>query len=263
MTETHETSVSQVVNQQRIIELPLNGRQATELVLLSGASVIPPNAGIVSSKNHPSSQVISVAGGQANGTYYMLDGGDHNDPFGGINLPLPFPDALQEFSVQTSTVSANYGVRSGAVVNTVTKSGTNDFHGSAFEFFRTGSANARNYFAADRDHLRRHQFGGVLAGPVVKNKLLFFGGYQGTRVHTAPPTSRSFVPNGSMLAGDFATKESSACGQVRTLMDPTTGRPFAGNFIPPSRFNAQALNFLQYVPPTTYPCGQILYSIAD
>ena len=263
MTETQETSVSQVIDNQRILDLPLNGRQATELVLLSGAAVIPPNRGIVSSKNHPSSQVISVAGGQSIGTYYMLDGGDHNDPFGAINLPMPFPDALQEFSVQTSVTSTNYGTRAGAVVNTVTKSGTNEFHGSAFEFFRTGAANARNYFAADRDHLQRNQFGGVLGGPIAKNKLLFFGGYQGTRVSTAPPITRSFVPNAAMMAGDFSTRMSTACGTARTLRDPATGQPIPNGRIAPSLFSPQALNFLKYVPKTEDRCGELIYGIPD
>jgi Carboxypeptidase regulatory-like domain/TonB dependent receptor-like, beta-barrel len=265
MTETQEMSVSEVIDNTRILDMPLNGRQVTELVLLSGAAVVPPSRGIKSSKNHPSSQVISVAGGQSIGTYYMLDGGDHNDTFGAINLPMPFPDALQEFSVQTSTTSVNYGVRGGATVNTVTKSGTNEFHGSAFEFFRTGSANARNFFGTDRDHLQRNQFGGVLGGPIVKNKLLFFGGYQGTRVTTAPPTTRSYVPNAAMLAGDFSSRESAGCwgGTARTLIDPTTHAPFPNNTIPTSRFSPQALNFLDYVPATSDPCGEIVYGIPN
>ena len=106
-----------------------------------------PPSDLASSKNYSTSTTISVAGGQANGTYYLLDGGDHNDAFGAINLPLPFPDVLQEFSVQTSAVPAAYGVRAGAVVNAVTKSGTNEVHGDLFEFLRTGATNARNFFA--------------------------------------------------------------------------------------------------------------------
>lgn len=260
MTETQETSISQVINQQRILELPLNGREATELVLLSGMST---PQGTVPNKVYPSSQLISVAGGQAHGTQYVLDGGDHNDAFGGLNLPMPFPDALQEFSIQTSTMSAKYGVVSGAVVNTVTKSGTNEFHGSAFEFLRTGAANARNFFAADRDHLQRNQFGGVLGGPIVKSKLLFFGGYQGTRVTTAPPTTRDYVPNAAMLAGDFSSRMSRACGQARTLKDPTTGQPFPNSFIPPSRFSPQAQNLMRYLPTTENPCGEVMFGIPD
>ena len=114
MVESQSNSVSQVIDQRRVVDLPLNGRQPTQLILLSGAAVTAPPSDMASSKNYPSSTTIAVAGGQANGTYYLLDGGDHNDAFGAINLPLPFPDALQEFSVQTNAIPANYGVRAGA-----------------------------------------------------------------------------------------------------------------------------------------------------
>ncbi len=114
MVEAQTTGVSQVIDQRRVVDLPLNGRQPTQLVLLSGAAVTAPPSDLASSKNYSSSTTISVAGGQANGTYYLLDGGDHNDAFGAINLPLPFPDVLQEFSVQTNAIPAAYGVRAGA-----------------------------------------------------------------------------------------------------------------------------------------------------
>jgi hypothetical protein len=192
MVETQATGVSQVIDQRRVVDLPLNGRQPTELILLSGAAVQAPPSDVASSKNYPSSTTISVAGGQINGTYYLMDGGDHNDYFGTINLPLPFPDALQEFSVQTSTAPASYGVRGGAVVNGVTKSGTNQLHGDLFEFVRNGYFNARNFFAPTTDTLRRNQFGGTIGGPIVSNRVFFFGGYQGTRTRTAPQTRTSW-----------------------------------------------------------------------
>src|SRR5262249_11930165 len=156
-------------------------------------------------------------GGQANGTYYLLDGGDHNDAFGAINLPLPFPDALLEFSVQTNAIPASYGVRAGAVVNIVTKSGTNALHGDLFEFLRTGATNARPFFAPRRANLNRNQFGATAGDALVKNRVFVFGGYQGTRLHTAPPTSTVFVPTPDMRAGDFSTFASAACGKPRTI----------------------------------------------
>jgi hypothetical protein len=263
MVETQTTGVSQVIDQRRVVDLPLNGRQPTELILLSGAAVQAPASDVASSKNYPSSTTISVAGGQINGTYYLMDGGDHNDMFGTINLPLPFPDALQEFSVQTSTVPASYGVRGGAVVNAVTKSGTNQLHGDLFEFVRNGYFNARNFFAPAVDTLRRNQFGGTVGGPIIANKLFFFAGYQGTRTRTAPQTRTDFVPTAASLTGDFSTLESSACGKARTLTDPTTGKPFPNNFIPVSRFNPQALNLLKYLPTTADPCGKVLFGIPD
>jgi hypothetical protein len=263
MAETQTSGISQVIDQRRVVDLPLNGRQPTQLVLLSGAAVVSPPSDLASSKNYPSSTTISIAGGQANGTYYLLDGADHLDAFGAINLPIPFPDALQEFSVQTNSIPATYGVRAGGVVNMVTASGSNAFHGDLFEFLRNGATNARNYFASSVDQLKRNQFGGTAGGPIIRNKLFFFGGYQGTIIHTAPPTTTSFVPNTQALAGDFSTLASSTCGAQRTLIDPTTNQTIPGGFISPSRFSPQALNVLKYVPPSSDPCGKILYSIPN
>src|SRR5881628_2259370 len=109
-----------------------------------------------------------------------FDGAAHNDAYNSLNLPLPFPDAVQEFKVESSALQAQYGVHASANVNVVTKSGTNDLHGDAFEFVRNGIFNARDFFAPTRDTLKRNQFGGTLGGAIVKNKLFFFGGYQGT-----------------------------------------------------------------------------------
>jgi hypothetical protein len=155
MAETQSSGVFQVIDQRRVVDLPLNGRQPTQLVLLSGAAVVAPPSDLASTKNYPSSTTIAIAGGQANGTYYLLDGGDHNDAFGAINLPLPFPDALQEFSVQTNAIPASYGVRAGGVVNLVTVTGTNSFHGDLFEFLRNGNTNAKCR-STKKESVRRH-----------------------------------------------------------------------------------------------------------
>lgn len=261
MVETQTNGFSQVIDQSRVVDLPLNGRQATQLILLSGASAPAPPGDFASSKNYPSSITLSVAGGQPNGTYYLLDGGDHNDGYSAINLPVPFPDVLQEFSVQTSAIPANYGVRAGAVVNMVTKSGTNQLHGDLFEFLRTGATNARNVFAPKRDDLKRNQFGATAGGPIVKNQLFVFGGYQGTRIRTAPPTNTVFVPTQAVLSGDFSAIDSAACGQARTLINPATGTAFQNNFISPTLFNQQALAFLKYVPISSDPCGKLIIAI--
>jgi hypothetical protein len=263
MAETQTTGISQVIDQRRVVDLPLNGRQATQLVLLSGAAVTAPPSDLASTKNYPSSTTIAIAGGQANGTYYLLDGGDHNDAFGSINLPLPFPDLLHEFSVQTNAIPASYGGRAGGVVNIVTNSGSNAFHGSAFEFLRNGAVNAKNYFASTVDQLKRNQFGGTIGGPILRDKLFFFGGYQGTITHTAPPTTTSFVPTAQVLNGDFSTQTSSACGAPQNLRDPLTGLAFPNKQIPVSRFSPQALNVLKLIPTSTDPCGKLLYSIPN
>ena len=155
---------------------------------------------------------ISVAGGQANGMTYIMDGGTHNDPFNNLNLPTPFPDAMQEFKVETSSLPARYGHHAASAVNIITKSGTNSFKGSAFEFNRDYHFNAKNALCARRaTACGATQFGGMLGGPMIKNKAFFFGGYQGQVEKTNPPTSISYIPTPAMLNGDFTAFASPAC----------------------------------------------------
>jgi hypothetical protein len=147
LVETRSAGIGTVVDNQRVLELPLNGRNVTELILLVGAANPNPNPGNMNSARNYPTIVINVAGGLSNGVTYLLDGAVHNDVQNNLNLPLPFPDALQEFKVETSALSAQYGLHSAAVVNAVTKSGTNELHGNAFEFVRNGIFNARDFFA--------------------------------------------------------------------------------------------------------------------
>src|SRR5204862_624768 len=212
LIQTENASVSNVVDSQRISELPLNGRYVTQLVLISGASMMAPGGDEVGSKNFYSSVSISGAGGQANGTNYLLDGGDNNDTFSNVNLPFPFPDALQEFSVETSSLPARNGLHPGGVVNLVTKSGTNSLHGAAFEFYRGGVFNAAPHSfltasGAKRDNLLRNQFGGALGGKIIRDKLFFFAGYQGTRQHSVA-TATTHTATAAALAGDFTALSS-------------------------------------------------------
>lgn len=264
MVETHHTAVSQVIEQQRIVGLPLNGRQATDLILLSGASASSPHHDMISSKNYPTSTTIAVAGGQGNSNNYLLDGADNNDAFSNVNLPYPFPDALQEFSVQTSSESAKYGLHPGGVVNVVTKSGTNRFHGDAFEFLRNGAVNARNFFASAADTLKRNQFGGTIGGPILHDKLFFFGGYQGTRNRQAPPTTLVHVLTPAAVSGDFSTLESSTClSKPRTLKNPFVGGTYTNNFIDPATWDTAAVNLLKFEPVSTDPCGALRIGIPN
>jgi hypothetical protein len=185
LVETRSTGVGRVIDNQRVLELPLNGRQATELIFLSGMATPGTGATSTTTRNYPTIQV-AIAGGLATGVAYNLDGANINDPYNGLNLPIPFPDALQEFKVETSGLPAQYGTYSSAAVNAITKSGTNVFHGGLFEFVRNQVFNARNTFAARRDPLKRNQFGGTIGGPIVENKLFFFTGFQGTTMRAAP-----------------------------------------------------------------------------
>ncbi|MDE3168992.1 MAG: TonB-dependent receptor, partial [Acidobacteriota bacterium] len=132
MVDTTTTGVGQVVNSQSVVDLPLNGRQVTQLITLAGASNTvqygfggaPSVGNLVSSKNYPNEALVSVGGGMLNGTTYLMDGGTYNDPFNNLNLPTPFPDAIQEFNVQTSALPAQYGLHTGGAINIATKSGT-------------------------------------------------------------------------------------------------------------------------------------------
>jgi hypothetical protein len=270
MVQTNTSSVSQVIDQARIVDLPLNGRIATSLVMLSGAAndIGPANgySDLTGSKNYFSADDIAVAGGQADGTNYLMDGAEQMDAFSWVNMPLPFPDAIQEFSVQTSSLSARYGFQGGATVNTVTQSGTNQFHGDLFEFVRNGAFDARDFYAATQDTLRRNQFGGTIGGPIKKDKIFGFFGYQGTRIRTAPPSSITYVPSQAMLNGDFSALGSAACqssGVAKTFTNPATGQPFAGNQVNPAQFNSVALKLLKYVPVSSNPCGEITYAIPE
>jgi hypothetical protein len=263
MVETHSTGVGQVVDQARVVDLPLNGRNATDLIYLAGAAATAPNADLISAKNYPGEAPISVAGGLATGTTYLLDGGEFNDSLNNLNLPLPFPDALQEFKVETSALPAQYGEHSGGAVNALTRSGSNEFHGGAFEFVRNYIFNARNFLAPTRDSLKRNQFGGELGGPIKKDKLFFFLGYQGTLIRSNPSQGFTFEPTPQMLSGDFSTIASPTCsakGEI-AIKNPVTGAPFPGNQIPVSMFSPAAVKMMSFYPTTNDPCGKVFYGI--
>jgi hypothetical protein len=256
LVETRNVGVGQVIENQRILELPLNGRQVTDLVLMIGAAV--PTTVQVPDRNMPEVAAISVGGGFSTGTVYLLDGAMHNDIYSNYNLPLPFPDALQEFKVETSALSAQHGMYSGASVNSATKSGTNQFHGDLFEFVRNDLFNARNYFATTHSTLKRNQFGGTIGGPIKPNRLFFFGGFQRTTVRQDPADSKSFVPTSAMMAGDFTAFASPACQSGRIV---NLRAPFVNNRVDPSRFSPAAVKLAKMLPQTDDPCGLVTYGV--
>ena len=263
IVDVRSAGISDVVENERIVELPLQGRQVTDLIVLAGAAV---QTGTSDSRSMQGGVSISVAGGLSFGVAYSLDGATHNNPQNNANLPMPFPDALQEFSVATSGLSAQSGVHSGASVNAVTKSGTNALHGNAFEFFRDRRFNATDPFALQGpdgervdDGLNRNQFGGTLGGPIARDRLFFFGGYQGTRVKQRPGDEIDYVPTAAMLAGDFTQFASTAC-QGRNVV---LGAPFVNNQINPALFSPAALNLARRLPATTDPCGQLTHQTSN
>jgi hypothetical protein len=247
--ETEAVGVGQVMENRRILALPLNGRLVTDLIQLTPAVI---NQGVAGAGGFPNTINVVVAGGLSSGTGYYLDGSLFNNPWDNANLPIPFPDALQEFKVETSALSAQNGVHAGASVNAVTKSGTNAFHGDAFDFFRNGDLNARNFFAATRDTLKRNQYGGVIGGPIRKDKLFFFFGYQGTKTRQDPSTTSAFVPTPAMLQGDFT-----ACPTA----EGTASGLFTGNKISPSLYDPASVKLASALPPTTGVCGNTSYGL--
>src|SRR5947208_665827 len=260
LVETRNAGVGQVVENARILELPLNGRAMIELVALSGAATPAPIVNASGGRDPFSKGNLSVAGGLNTGLNYTLDGAYHNNPYDNGYMSMPFPDALQEFKVETGATGVQTGVKSSGSVSLVTKSGTNDFHGDLFEFVRNGAFNARNAFAAKRDSIKRNQFGGTLGGPLVKNKLFFFGGYQRTTIRQAPSDAIATVPTAAMLAGDFTDFASAACNGGRAV---PLRAPFANNRINPSQFDKAAMNFVSKLPGTTDPCGTVRHGVAS
>ena len=258
LVETRATGIGTVVDNQRILELPLNGRNVTELVFLAGTATLGGSGFLNSVRNYPTI-MISVAGGIANWTAYNFDGVAHNDAYNSLNLPLPFPDALQEFKVESSAVPAQYGVHASAHVNVVTKSGTNELHGNLFEFVRNGIFNARDFFAPTRDTLKRNQFGGTLGGAIVKNKLFFFGGYQGTVQRSDPTQNTAYVPTPAMLRGDFTTFAGPTCQFRPVTLAASQG--FANNQISPSLISPFALKVVARLPQTNDPCGKVNFGL--
>lgn len=247
LVETQATGVGNVIENQRILDLPLNGRNPADLIQLAGAAVAPGgnfNASSRSFQGQSGGEGYAVAGGQTSGTTYMLDGAIHNNPFDGLNLPLPFPDALQEFKLETSALTAQNGIHGGATVNSVTKSGTNEFHGDLFEFLRNSLLNATNPFAVVNgkrltDGLKRNQFGGTVGGAIKKNKLFFFGGWQETLTRQQPAANLTHIPTPQMLNGDWTTITSPMCNGNKQVN--LTGGLFVNNRISPALFDPAAL----------------------
>jgi Carboxypeptidase regulatory-like domain/TonB dependent receptor len=231
--DTATSTLKQVIEQQRISELPLNGRNAAQLTLLVAGAVNSPNGGADqgATKTFPGAVTYSANGARQDTISYQLDGGNYVDEYTNVNQPFPFPDALQEFSVQTSNYSAEYGENAGGVVNVITKSGTNSFHGDAFEFVRNPAFNAQNFFAtpATPDRIKRNQYGGTIGGPIIHDKTFFFGGYQRTAFRNLVLGSSHVVGQSDIISFLASGGPGGTAGRldpgVATMLgiDPATG----------------------------------------
>ena len=266
--ETRNMGVGQVMDNKRILDLPLNGRNPADLMQFLPAAVPQPalNSTSRSMGGSNGGQAYSLAGGLSFGVSFVLDGAAHNNPYDNLNLPLPFPDALGEFKAETSALTAQNGMHSGGAINLVTKSGSNQFRGDAFEFFRHHSLNATDTFAAKNpdgslkdDGLKRNQYGATVGGPLKKDKLFFFGGYQGTNTRQVPTDNRAYVPTAAMLAGDFTAYASPACNNGRQVT--LTGPGISGNRVNPALFSKAAQNIAGKIPTSTDPCGLVQYGL--
>ena len=258
LVETQSTNIGSVIENQRILELPLNGRNVTDLIQLAGAAI---TQGVAGAGGFPGTANIVIAGGQAFGVGYYLDGSLFNNPWDNANLPFPFPDALQEFKVETSALDAGSGMHAGASINAVTKSGTNALHGDAFEFLRNNAMNAQNYFTnatfgAAKDTLKRNQFGGTIGGRIIKDKLFVFGGYQKTITRQLAVAPDAFVPTTAMQAGDFTGCPSALTGLPAGLASNFSG----GKLKPGISYDPASLKLAAKLPGTSDPCGRVHFA---
>jgi len=200
---------------------------------------------------------FSINGARPNGSSYYLDGGINMDMYNNLATAFPNPDALQEFSVLANSMSAVYGRSAGGAINMVTKSGTNQFHGSAYGFFRSDALNEKNFFALTKPELDRKQYGATIGGPIRSDKTFFFLSYEGTRQKSAS-TRTAQVPTAAERNGDF-----SASPRSGNVVDPLTGLPFPGNIVPTSRFDPVAVAFARAFMPLPTSGNQFTFNVTS
>ena len=239
-----DATVSNVVDQQRIEDLPLNGRDTLQLqYIMPGVSYDNDNV----SHGQGQHEGTVVNGNRPGSNYYLLDGVDMTDSYLSTAPVFPAPDALQEFDIQTSNFTAQYGRSSGGLVNVATRAGTNNFHGGLFEFFRNTVLDSHNYFdpvGSAKPAFKLNQFGGFFGGPIQKDKTFFFGYYQGTRQRRDETTTV-----GTVLSQTERPDLNGGNSNFPGAIDPLTGLPFPGGVIPANRIDPTALNFITKLMP--------------
>jgi hypothetical protein len=255
LIQTESSDVSGLVSETQIKNLPLNGRNFVQLTrIIPGVLRGIPGANIdgAGSLAWRASASFSANGQRTRDNNFMLDGVDNNETWLNSVVIFPSVDALEEFKVQTSTYSAEFGRSSGGVVNIQIKSGTNQFHGSGFEFLRNDKLDANDFFNNKNNRARppfkQNQFGGAFGGPVFRDRTFFFMDYQGGRIRDSK-TYLSSVPTLKMRNGDFSELN-------RVIYDPTTRQPFTGNAIPANRIDPAAKNIIDQLYPLPNVAGQ-------
>ncbi|MGB2641418.1 MAG: carboxypeptidase regulatory-like domain-containing protein, partial [Candidatus Acidiferrum sp.] len=248
VVDTSSTQLGAVVNERASTQLPLNQRDVYQLLQLQPGVQSQLGNDLFYGSDKPG--VVTVNGGRGRSNNYSVNGGDGNDLFANLPAIEPSPDSIEEFRVISNSFDAEYGRNSGAIVNVVTKSGTNNIHGSVYEFFRNDVLNAHpfTFFQAPKPEFRQNQFGGTIGGPIKKDKTFFFGSYEGRRIVQGIVSQPINVPTAAELKnGDF-----SANGIANGVVDPTGAPGFAG-----SLSDATVANILEN------RCGSSLSPVAN
>src|SRR5579884_2470210 len=246
MVDTSQT-LGNVVSEQQARDLPLNGRDLTQLGLLQ-PGVAPMTTGLAQAGGIArSGQAYAVNGERPESNNYLLDGASNVDAVnGGYALRVPV-DAVTEFRILTLNAPAEYGETSGATTSMVTKSGGNTYHGDVYEFLRNNAFDARNFFAATTEPLHRNQFGATIGGPIRRNKDFFFIYYEGQRDHQGE-TQAAIVPTAAERTGDFSGLVNPSTGKPELLINEFSGQPFPNNRIPPFMLNSISLKAESFYP---------------
>ncbi len=237
LVQTTSSDLKTTVDSRQMSDLPLNGRNTFDLAVMTPGSVNT-DAGTV--PGQADNAGLSVNGLSTISNNWMLDGATYKNRSYGSAPSLPNPDTLQEFTVQSSNFSAETQ-GGGASVKLTTRSGTNQLHGTLFEFVRNDAMDARNFFAVEPQDYKQNQFGGTLGGPIRKDKLFYFGSFQQTIKRGTPSPVTATVPSAAVRTGSFA--QSSAI-----IVDPNTNQAFPGNVIPQNRLDPTAQKLLPYIP---------------
>jgi hypothetical protein len=247
VVDTTSTQLGAVVNERDATQLPLNQRDVYQLLQLQPG--VQSQLGNDLFYGSDKAGVVTVNGGRGRSNNYSVNGGDGNDLFANLPAVQPSPDSISEFRVITNSFDAEYGRNSGAVVNVVTKSGTNELHGSAFEFFRNKVLNAKGFYDPVKPDFQQNQFGGTLGGPIKKDKTFIFGSYEGRRIKQGISSNPVPLPTDANLSGDF----SSGSPFSGTLTTPTVANVLqqrCGSALSPAA-NAELTNIQGGGAPTT------------
>jgi len=249
LIQTDQSGVAQVVENQTVVQLPLNGRNFVRLgSLMPGTTRGSP--GDDTRRTRQQGELLTANGARAEHNNYLLDGVENNSAIEGVAVVIPSIDAIQEFKVQTANYSAEFGRAGGAIVNIAIKSGSNELHGTAYEFVRNDKLDARDFFDPGKTPLRRNQFGFSLGGPIIRNRAFVFGNAEWMRERRTQ-TRGFLVPEDAWRTGDFA-------GQP-TVFDPLdteaggNRRPFAGNRIPATRLHPISRKIIPFWPSPNNP----------